>query len=158
MIEEFMLAANEAVARELARRGLPFPHRVHEPPAADSVAALARFLEGFGLRLRLEEGRPTPAAFQAVLEQVQGRPEERLVNTVLLRSMQQARYAGRRSATSASPPPATPTSPRPSAATPTWSCTASSGRGACRPTCAPSPRSPRGASAWRWRPSARSSS
>jgi len=93
MIEEFMLAANEAVARELARRGLPFPHRVHEPPAADSVAALARFLEGFGLRLRLEEGRPTPAAFQAVLEQVQGRPEERLVNTVLLRSMQQARYA-----------------------------------------------------------------
>ncbi|TMA63591.1 MAG: ribonuclease R [Deltaproteobacteria bacterium] len=93
MIEEFMLAANEAVARELARRGLPFPHRVHEPPAADSVAALARFLEGFGLRLRLEEGRPTPAAFQTVLEQVQGRPEERLVNTVLLRSMQQARYA-----------------------------------------------------------------
>ena len=93
MIEEFMLAANEAVARELARRGLPFLHRVHEPPAADSVAALARFLEGFGLRLRLEEGRPAPAAFQAVLEQVQGRPEERLVNTVLLRSMQQARYA-----------------------------------------------------------------
>src|SRR5438876_356127 len=86
-------AATEAVARELARRGLPFLHRVHEPPAADSVAALARFLEGFGLRLRLEEGRPAPAAFQAVLEQVQGRPEERLVNTVLLRSMQQARYA-----------------------------------------------------------------
>src|SRR5881398_4042021 len=87
MIEEFMLAANEAVARELARRGLAFLHRVHEPPAADSVTALARFLEGFGLRLRLAEGRPTPAAFQAVLEQVQGRPEERLVNTVLLRSM-----------------------------------------------------------------------
>jgi len=93
MIEEFMLAANEAVARELARRGLAFLHRVHEPPAADSVTALARFLEGFGLRLKLTEGRPTPAAFQAVLEQVQGRPEERLVNTVLLRSMQQARYA-----------------------------------------------------------------
>jgi len=88
-----MLAANEAVARELARRGLAFLHRVHEPPAADSIEALARFLEGFGLRLRLAEGRPTPAAFQAVLEQVQGRPEERLVNTVLLRSMQQARYA-----------------------------------------------------------------
>ena len=93
MIEEFMLAANEAVARELARRKLPFLHRVHERPAADSVAALARFLEGFGLRLRLDEGRPTPGAFQAVLEQVRGRPEERLVNTVLLRSMQQARYA-----------------------------------------------------------------
>ncbi|TMA53678.1 MAG: VacB/RNase II family 3'-5' exoribonuclease, partial [Deltaproteobacteria bacterium] len=93
MIEEFMLAANEAVARELGRWKLPFLHRVHERPAADSVAALARFLEGFGLRLRLDEGRPTPGAFQAVLEQVRGRPEERLVNTVLLRSMQQARYA-----------------------------------------------------------------
>jgi ribonuclease R len=93
MIEEFMLAANEAVARELAGRKLPFLHRVHEPPAAEAVAELGRFLEGFGLRLALERGRATPAAFQAVLERVAGRPEERLVNTVLLRSMQQARYA-----------------------------------------------------------------
>jgi len=93
LIEEFMLAANEAVARELARRGLPLLHRVHEPPRAEAVDELARFLEGFGLRLRRERGRPTPAAFQAVLAAVAGRPEERLVNTVLLRSMQQARYA-----------------------------------------------------------------
>jgi ribonuclease R len=93
MIEEFMLAANEAVARELTRRKLPFPHRVHEAPRADSVETLARFLEGFGLRLRVQEGRTSPAAFQAVLERVGGRPEERLVNTVLLRAMQQARYA-----------------------------------------------------------------
>src|SRR5206468_10949775 len=93
MIEEFMLAANEAVARELARRKLGFLHRVHEPPTAESVAELARFLEGFGLRLRMEEGRAAPKAFAAVLEQVKGRPEERLVNTILLRSMQQARYA-----------------------------------------------------------------
>jgi len=93
MIEEFMLAANEAVARELARRKLPFLHRVHEPPTAESVLELARFLEGFGLRLRREEGRASPGAFAEVLRQVAGRPEERLVNTVLLRSMQQARYA-----------------------------------------------------------------
>jgi ribonuclease R len=93
LIEEFMLAANEAVARELMRRKLPLLHRVHEPPTAESVSELARYLEGFGLRLRVEQGRTAPAAFQAVLEQVAGRPEERLVNTVLLRSMQQARYA-----------------------------------------------------------------
>jgi ribonuclease R len=93
MIEEFMLAANEAVARELARRKLGFLHRVHEPPTAESVTELARFLEGFGLRLRVEDGRATPKAFAAVLEQAKGRPEERLVNTILLRSMQQARYA-----------------------------------------------------------------
>jgi ribonuclease R len=93
LIEELMLAANEAVARELTRRKLAFLHRVHEPPAADGVGELARFLEGFGLRLKLVGGKASPAAFQAVLERVAGRPEERLVNTVLLRSMQQARYA-----------------------------------------------------------------
>jgi ribonuclease R len=93
LIEEFMLAANEAVARELARRKLPSLHRVHEPPAPDSITELARFLEGFGLRLKLDHGRAEPAAFAAVLEKVAGRPEEKLVNLVILRSMQQARYA-----------------------------------------------------------------
>ena len=93
MIEEFMLAANEAVARELARRGVPFLHRVHEPPTPESVQELARFLEGLGLRLPRVTGRATPAAFADVLRQAAGRREERLVNTVLLRSMQQARYA-----------------------------------------------------------------
>jgi ribonuclease R len=93
LIEECMLAANEAVARELMRRRLPALHRVHEPPEPVRVHDLARFLEGFGLRLRLERGRPTPASFQAVVDAVEGRPEGRLVHTVLLRAMQQARYA-----------------------------------------------------------------
>jgi ribonuclease R len=93
LIEEFMLAANEAVARELARRKLPLLHRVHEAPSVESARDTARFIEGFGLHLHLEDGRPTPRAFQDVLARVAGRPEERLVNTVILRSMQQARYA-----------------------------------------------------------------
>jgi ribonuclease R len=93
LIEECMLAANEAVARELLRRRLPALHRVHEPPDPDNVGELARFLEGFGLRLRLDHGRATPASFQAVLDAVEGRPEARLVHTVLLRSLKQARYA-----------------------------------------------------------------
>jgi ribonuclease R len=66
---------------------------VHEPPAPDGIAELARFLEGFGLRLKLDHGRAAPAAFAAVLEKVAGRPEEKLVNLVILRAMQQARYA-----------------------------------------------------------------
>ncbi len=93
LIEECMVAANEAVARELMRRRVPGLHRVHEPPDRVRVHDLARFLEGFGLRLRLERGKPTPAAFQAVIDAVEGRPEARLVHTVLLRAMQQARYA-----------------------------------------------------------------
>ncbi len=93
LIEECMLAANEAVARELMRRRIPGLHRVHEPPDPVRIHDLARFLEGFGLRLRLERGRATPGAFQTVIDAVEGRPEARLVNTVLLRAMQQARYA-----------------------------------------------------------------
>ncbi|HEV7735080.1 MAG TPA: ribonuclease R [Candidatus Binatia bacterium] len=93
LIEEFMLAANEAVARELGRRGLPAIHRVHAPPSASALRDLARFLEGFGLRLELTEGRTSPRAFQKVLDRAGDRPEARLVNMILLRSMQQARYA-----------------------------------------------------------------
>lgn len=93
LIEEFMLAANEAVARELARRGLPAVHRVHAPPAPDAVRELARFLDGFGIRLALRDGEVAPRAIQQVLDRARGRPEERLVHTVVLRSMMQARYA-----------------------------------------------------------------
>ena len=93
LIEEFMLAANEAVARELARRRIPALHRVHEAPDADAVAELTRVLEGFGVRLRLDHGRVTPGAVQEALRRVAGRAEERLVNTIVLRAMKQARYA-----------------------------------------------------------------
>ena len=92
MIEEFMLAANEAVARELLRRKLPTLHRVHEPPPPERVEELARFLEGFGLRLQRDGSGTMPRAVAAVLTQAEGRPEARLIHTVLLRAMQQARY------------------------------------------------------------------
>jgi len=93
IVEEFMLAANEAVARELARRRIPFPYRVHESPPADALKTLAHFLEGFGIRLVLEHGKVSSKAIQGVLEKAAGRPEERLIHTVVLRTMQQARYA-----------------------------------------------------------------
>src|SRR2546429_4928313 len=80
-------------ARALSRRNLPLPLRALEPPTAERVDELARFLEGFGLRLHRDGGGTTPGAVAAVLEQAEGRPEARLVHTVLLRAMQQARYA-----------------------------------------------------------------
>jgi ribonuclease R len=93
MIESFMLAANEAVAQYLTARRLPVPYRIHEAPGEDAVRDLARFLEGFGLRMQVAESGVRPHAFQRVLERVAGKPEERLVNTLLLRSLSQARYA-----------------------------------------------------------------
>ncbi|MCC6765223.1 MAG: ribonuclease R [Deltaproteobacteria bacterium] len=93
LIESFMLAANEAVAHYLTTRRIPLPYRIHEPPAEDALRDLARFLEGFGLRLVLQEGAVRPRAVQRVLDGAAGRPEERLVHTIVLRSMTQARYA-----------------------------------------------------------------
>ena len=93
LIESFMLAANEAVAAYLTAMRMAIPYRVHEPPDPDALVELTRFLEGFGLRLERRGETLRPAAFQRVLERVAGRPEERLVNTVLLRTMKQARYA-----------------------------------------------------------------
>ena len=92
MIESFMLAANEAVAHYLTARRVPMPYRIHEPPDEDALQDLARFLAGFGARLPIA-GEVRPAAFQRVLEHIAGRPEERLVHTVILHSMKQARYA-----------------------------------------------------------------
>ena len=93
MIEEFMLAANETVARHLTDAQWPCVYRVHEEPAAEKMTALAQLLAGFGVTLqRDEDGRVTPGALQQALAQFEGRPEQRLVNLVALRSLKQAVY------------------------------------------------------------------
>ena len=90
LIEDFMILANETVARRASRAKLPFIYRIHEAPDQDRVEQLGEFVRSFGLKFR-----PTrePKAFQALVEQVQGKPEESLVSTVVLRSMKQARYS-----------------------------------------------------------------
>ncbi len=93
LIESFMLAANEAVASYLTAMRIPIPYRIHEPPDDDALDELVRFLEGFGVRLEHQAGAIRPAAFQRALARIAGRPEERLINTVLLRTMKQARYS-----------------------------------------------------------------
>ena len=92
IIEEFMLAANEVVARHCAGLKVPFMYRIHERPDPEKVIALNEFLHPFGFQLRDVEG-VRPAELQAILEKVAGRPEERLVSRVILRSLKQARYS-----------------------------------------------------------------
>ncbi|MCY0879019.1 MAG: ribonuclease R [Firmicutes bacterium] len=89
IIEEFMLLANEAVARELVRWQLPGLFRVHQEPEGEKMAAVRALVEALGYRL---PKTVTPKALQGLLRAVKGKPEERVVNSVLLRSMQQARY------------------------------------------------------------------
>jgi len=92
LIEEFMLAANEAVATFLSERHIPLLYRVHEPPDMEKLLAFQTFLAHFNIGLDLSEETVSPAALQGALDAVRDRPEERMVNQYLLRSMKQARY------------------------------------------------------------------
>ena len=92
MIEEFMIAANEAVARHLTEKDFPTLYRVHEGPDQDALETLATFLLSLGYRLPEKKETIAPLEIQRLLESARGKPEERVVNRVLLRSMKQAIY------------------------------------------------------------------
>ncbi|MDR1571142.1 MAG: ribonuclease R [Clostridiales Family XIII bacterium] len=92
LIEEFMLLANETVAEDFCGRELPFIYRIHQKPDADKLHEFDKFLGGFGLSLDCAAENPRPAAFNRLLEKIRGRPEENVVNTVMLRSMKKAFY------------------------------------------------------------------
>ncbi|RME39993.1 MAG: RNB domain-containing ribonuclease [Deltaproteobacteria bacterium] len=94
IIEEFMLAANQAVARFLEAQGRPFPWRIHEPPAEDKLLQLQHYLAHFGLGFNLSADGVRPGDFAPLLEQADADPAlARLVNQSLLRAMKQARYS-----------------------------------------------------------------
>jgi len=92
IIEEFMLVTNETVAQHYFEEKVPFVYRIHEVPNGEKVANLNRFLFAFGLSIKgfhnLHSG-----AFQEVLRKVEGRTEERVISTVMLRTMKLARYS-----------------------------------------------------------------
>jgi ribonuclease R len=91
-IEEFMLAANEAVASRLSKAAAPTLYRIHEQPDAERVEEFADLVGSFGYRLPARLDEITPKDFQAVLKQVAGKPEEKLISYLLLRTMRLARY------------------------------------------------------------------
>lgn len=92
IIEEFMLAANEAVATFLSERGVPLLYRVHEPPTQEKLQSFQEFVAHLNYGLVLDDGPKLAHRLQELLEHVADRPEERLINQVLLRCMKQARY------------------------------------------------------------------
>lgn len=90
LIEDFMLLANETVAREAEKKKLPIPFRIHETPAPDRLEELRRFLDTLGYPIAKKS--VTGKDLQKVLDAVEGKPEGALISTVILRSMARARY------------------------------------------------------------------
>ncbi len=92
LIEEFMIAANEAVAYELVSREVPALYRVHTPPSPERLEELQELLATFGLKLRGDLDDLPPGALQEVTRAVQGKPEEQFISSVVLRTLQRAVY------------------------------------------------------------------
>lgn len=91
LIEECMLAANVCAAKFLEAHKLPGLYRVHEPPKPEKIDMLYQFLGELGIRQAWQEP-VTPADYQQVMAAIAGRPDEHIIQTVLLRSMNQAVY------------------------------------------------------------------
>ena len=92
LIEEFMLQANEAVAEYMCKRGFPTVYRVHENPDPEKLRVFAQFARPFGYRIDPSKPEDT-FQFQTVLRGAKNDPRQRILPTLLLRSLARARYA-----------------------------------------------------------------
>ncbi len=90
IIEMFMVEANEAIARTLDGRKVPFLRRIHEDPSGSSDGTLRRFVRALGHDLPDDADR---RAIQGLLDRVRGKPESFAVSLAVLRSLQQAEYS-----------------------------------------------------------------
>ena len=91
IVEEFMILANEVVARHLEENDIPGLYRVHEEPDPMKVQEFAEIVSGFGLKF--EPRKVEPAEFQKFISSIEGRPEERMLSYLMLRSFKQAKYS-----------------------------------------------------------------
>src|SRR5262245_52573132 len=90
LVEEFMLVANEAVARELKKRAIPTIYRVHENPDPEKLAEYREFALGFNYRVGDLTHR---AELQRLVASIRGKPEEQALKVALLKSLKRARYS-----------------------------------------------------------------
>jgi ribonuclease R len=94
IIEEFMIAANESVAHFIEASGSSSVYRIHEPPRQEAVDEFRRFVSHLGYKMRKDTDH-SHRELQKILLEVKGRPEERVVNDILLRSMKWAKYSAK---------------------------------------------------------------
>ncbi len=91
MIEEAMILANEVVAGHMTRAKAPMVYRIHEDPDPEALAQIALVLKEFDYPIKDVHGA-SPQTFQRIIKFAHTRPEKRLINSLLLRAMERARY------------------------------------------------------------------
>jgi ribonuclease R len=92
IIEEFMLVANETVAQHLDEHEVPTLYRIHEPPDPLKVEEFEEFIGTMGYGLGAPANDVKPRHFQRLVEKIRGKPEEKPIAFLMLRTMQKARY------------------------------------------------------------------
>ncbi|WP_084284299.1 ribonuclease R [Clostridium lundense] len=92
IIEEFMLVCNETVAEHMFWVNVPFVYRIHEEPDLEKLTHFNEFVYNLGYSVRFGQ-EVHPKALQDIIDKVRGKKEETVVNTLLLRSLKQARYS-----------------------------------------------------------------
>lgn len=92
LIEDFMIAANECVATHIYFMNLPFIYRVHEYPKEEKIRSFLGFVSSLGYQVNGNIKDVKPTTMQAILKQLQDKPEYKILSSLLLRSMQKAVY------------------------------------------------------------------
>lgn len=92
MIESFMLVANETVAKHFMDKHYPFIYRVHEEPAVEKMQKFMEIVTNFGVLMKGKAINVKTKDLQKVLTHIEDKPYEKVVSTILLRSMKQAKY------------------------------------------------------------------
>jgi ribonuclease R len=93
LIEEFMLAANETVAEHFHHMDVPALYRIHEDPKPEKLQRFFEFVTNFGIVVKGTGNQIHPRALQEIIESIKDTPEEPVISTMMLRSMQQAKYS-----------------------------------------------------------------
>ena len=93
IIEDFMLAANETVAEHFHWMDVPFIYRIHEHPKPEKLERFYKLARALGYEIKGTKDHVHPKALQMITEAVHGKPEHAAINTMMLRSLQKARYS-----------------------------------------------------------------
>ena len=93
IIEEFMLIANETIAEAFCKKEVPFIYRIHEKPEEEKIGMLEKILNNLNIKLKTTYEKLKPKVMQEILNDIKGEESVKMVSVMMLRSMQQAKYA-----------------------------------------------------------------